>query len=896
MRARRNASVTVTEPMVAWAVRSGHLNERLTSWSTESLHTGRGLPGPCHEMSRTRLLLLLLAGLVLGFVAPVLGLPVTTTRTGGVEDPPGWDRIGRAVETTVELVAAGPGRVAVANPSLTAPEVFDAAKHVKSMQGFSSDPESGSFVSDGGGNLIIEGVFGDLNLKIESQTGSGEIRITRTTPLGAQVLTHSAQPGWVPVHVPSPSSTLVRQRLALLRPFTVPDGAIVSIGPHRVPDEAGHVSMTALAKTGVATVVHGWLLIGIAVLILVFCWAVGRVLMRQVDPPVAAAMVFGLCLLACLTNSLAYWLPIRWVAPLVLVAAGSVGLLAIGKTAARLRASFGRDLATVCGRLGLVLLPTLLVFWPVFTWGPWFAGGYKTDLYEYASLSSLAADHSLLSLRSLDHAQASGNITSGAGIVWRSIDSVTTSLVSQLFGLSTLGGFVVLGILLFLVFGVTVLAFARHGERPSLFLALVALLNPLLIALFLENYYSQYYFVALIPSFVLLVSWICTSPRILSSHSWAVASVAAAMIAVYPYFFALVAAAFVVILATATATRAAMRRLAVPVMVRTALLTNLALLPVLNYGKTQPLTTGLDRIARDLLLGPWGSTEVTEMLLGLRSYHWRLPLKTVDGLDASLMALLEVAGHSVAPSTIWATVIVGSIVVVAVIVGVRSGARQVETRLSVGVVVAFVAFGLIYGAIDHPYVMLKSLWVAAALVPIVVAGIQVPRRAVVPALIAGAALAALWATTLMADRIAWLLPLGGSLDRSLHLSVVPDLHRLSQELDGDRSDPAVMARGKQPLAGSDRDRVLAAFTVVLFRDADVACLTCRGTRIPVTLSCSTSTVASAATIGVDARKQVCGLPRRLEGAFQDVYSARDRDEFRSLRPPAGQAGKPPYPG
>ena len=95
----------------------------------------------------------------------------------------------------------------------------------------------------------------------------------------------------------------------------------------------------------------------------------------------------------------------------------------------------------------------------------------------------------------------------------------------------------------------------------------------------------------------------------------------------------------------------------------------------------------------------------------------------------------------------------------------------------------------------------------------------------------------------------------------------------SLELDDGESNPALMTRGGQPLAGSDRDRVLAAFTVVLFRDNDVDCLTCEGTHIPEALICPTDVIASAATVGLMPTPWSAGFPERLEGSFQDVYRA-----------------------
>ena len=226
-------------------------------------------------MSRARLFLAL--GLLLLLVTPVLGLPVTITRTGGSVNPPGWDRTGRAIETRVEIVTPGPGRVAVADPALVFPEVFDTAQLITSMQGFAADPASGVLASDGGGTLVIEGVFGDLDVNVEQEDGSGEIRVTRTTPLGTQEWIRSAetQPGWVRMQLPTPSSTLVSQRLSLLRPFNAPTGTTVTIGSRRVHVEQGRVSATALATTGLAAVLQGWLAHRRCQVIFMICWAVG---------------------------------------------------------------------------------------------------------------------------------------------------------------------------------------------------------------------------------------------------------------------------------------------------------------------------------------------------------------------------------------------------------------------------------------------------------------------------------------------------------------------------------------------------------------------------------------------------------------------------------------------
>ena len=187
----------------------------------------------------------------------------------------------------------------------------------------------------------------------------------------------------------------------------------------------------------------------------------------------------------------------------------------------------------------------MLAFFPILAWGPWFAGNFKTDLFEYATLSSFLQDHSLFDLRSLPEAQSSGVLTAGPGFVWRSIDSVVASLVSNVGGLTTIAGFTILGLALMILFGIGVADLGHGLGRARYVVVAMALLNPLFTSLYIENYFSQYFLVALIPGFLVTFVFLARAGtgKQMFGASLALSAQAAAMIAVYPYFFIVVAVA-----------------------------------------------------------------------------------------------------------------------------------------------------------------------------------------------------------------------------------------------------------------------------------------------------------------------------------------------------------------
>lgn len=822
---------------------------------------------------------MLTAAVIAAAILPTLFLPVTTTRLGSFEDVPNWNRTSRPEATRVVVTNSNDVYLVLNTPTLTFPEVFDPELATSDSPGVQWDANTGRLQVAPGGSLVIEGVFGDLVLEVPQQQRPVVV-ITQTTTTGGTrewridgLEMESGEPSVA--LIPSPTSVLSQQRPLFAQELEVGLDSSVAIGPRVVDVSDGRVSVTSLAKAAAFVVFEAWALLGLACLVLLVAWLAGRAILPDTRADAAAPVATGLSLGFVLVNTLAYWLPMRIVAA---VAGLAFAVLVAGRllthTSTAYWAVLRTDLPRLSVSLAIILIPTSLAFWPIWVWGRWFGGGYKTDLYEYASLSSLLQQESMWNLRESADAQASGNVTSGAGFVWRSIDSAAASWLSSVFGLSTLTGFVVLALALFMVYGLAAMSLARAVEGPiRRALAVIVLLNPLLPSLFLENYVSQYFFLALIPPSIVVLGFAWSTRTLRPSHTWAVAATAAALLSVYPYFAAVLAASFAAILLMRPESRSRMRRAILPIAGKTLLLMNLAILTVVNYGQTRVFEEGLDAIARNTLLSGWGRLEFSQFLLGIRSYHWRVPVQPTDGLDPSLLTILETAQIAVSPTAAFTLLSLASLVVIIAGMHPHLTRWSLEGRLLLAAVGGFASFGLLYGVLDRPYVSLKALWAAAALAPIVLIVAHYHRRGWTGGMLCGAImLGVAWALTLIADRTAWLLPLESSWTRSLHLSSVPGLSSTEQLLSSAGNGDVQLTRGQQPLLGSDRDRVVAAFTVVLVRDEELDCLNCEGNTIPEFLDCHSGPIDSI-SVGVDSRVSLCGARTRVDEAYQSYFAA-----------------------
>jgi hypothetical protein len=817
-----------------------------------------------------------LVALVL-FALSVAMVPVTQSRPLGPEEASAT-RVATPVPSRVVIAVSGSGTVVV-QPSLDMPEVFS-TELVESLGPFSANQQG--FTSVSPGSLTLSGTFGDLVLTFAAVPDAAGVTVERQSDGQTRTwrLTPEELGGGRTLQVPSPTARSSVSSAYLFTGTDVPAGTAVSVGAEPIRVDSGHYTALTALPTVAGAALRGWGILAAAVATICVLWLVGRALLRperptsgaRSVPTVAIGLSLGLAL--CLSNSLAYFISARTAAYVV----AALALVLVVVRYRRVVAGLRSEMSSLGTRVLWVLPAAVVAFFPMFYWGLWYAGQYRTDLYEYASLASIARDASLLDMRGLAEAQHSGILTAGAGFSWRSIDSIGGGVVSALTGLSTVPALTFLGLLLFLVNGIAVMDLtvgeARREtghRRVRLAIAALALFNPLLTALFVENYYSQFVFVALLPALVVAVRVVLVPgetehPKALT---WAVAALAGVMIAVYPYFFALAAVALAVAAMLRSDTRRAMGRLLWSIMWKVAVVVNLAVLTIINFGQVDEFERGLDAITRNVLIRGWGPLDLASMFGGLQSYQLRADVPEAE-VSGPLGALAGLANRASMPSTALLVLGLVALVVLLLSVDVRATLSSFQALAVYAVVLAWIAFCLYYGLGQRPYVMLKSGWVAAALVPSVIAVTRFHRPGRWAALVAvGAVAATAWLPTMVADRATWLVPLTGIVDRTSHVAVVPDLVAVRNAIEpGDR---VALVMGEEPLAGSDQDRVLLAQTEVLVRDIGAVCVNCVGGNPPPPVDCAVARPDVVVTVGVTGGVGAgCGLSRR-SGTLADVY-------------------------
>jgi hypothetical protein len=679
-----------------------------------------------------------------------------------------------------------------------------------------------------------------------------------------------ADTGTKDLALPTAEDVQVRKTSYLFRVPDVGPGDQVYVGERLL--EVGDGLAASLLGSVALTAGRAWLLVIGAVLLLGLCLLVGAVTLRllgvdQAPPSVNAGLGFGL--LAISANTLAYFVPIPVTAVILVLGLGILGLVAYRR---RVLEGGALPSLTSASKTLLVVIPLAMVaFFPVLGWGPWFAGNFKTDLFEYATLSSLLQDHSMFEMRTLIEAQSSGNVTSGAGFVWRSIDSVAASLISGVGGLTTLAGFTVLGLVLTMLFGIGVADLAGRAGRASYVVVALALLNPLFTSLYMEDYFSQFFLVAMIPGFIVSLAFLVTTEagKARVGASIALSAQAAAMIAVYPYFFAVIGVAALIGVLSFREHRAVIKGVFAQVVLVTLIMVNLAWMTVIRFSETSVFEEGLDAITRNVLLAGFGRLDIAEFLLGFRSYHWRDSGLSLAGLGDLGLGAAQWARMAAEPAQWWLAIGLVALVVILFLIDYRRSLASVTGRVTLAVALAWVLFSGLYLFLGRPYVSLKGIWTGAALAPLLLAVAVWRPRAQRIALGFVAVLAVLWATTAVADRINWLIPNPGSAVRSSHVAAVPDLVLADQVL-ASVGGPVSMVRGEQPLAGTDFERVLATHSTILIRDHDLTCVNCVGFRPPDSVACPTAGGGMVIIVGRSGQSSVCELPMAAAGPYMEL--------------------------
>jgi hypothetical protein len=356
--------------------------------------------------------------------------------------------------------------------------------------------------------------------------------------------------------------------------------------------------------------------------------------------------------------------------------------------------------------------------------------------------------------------------------------------------------------------------------------------------------------------------------------SIALSAQAAAMIAVYPYFFAVIGAAALIGVLTFREHRTLIRNVFTQVLVVTVVMVNLAWMTVIRFGETRIYDEGLDAITRNVLLAGFGRVDIAEFLLGFRSYQWRDAGLSLEGVGDLVLRAGEWARLAVEPSQWWLAIGVGALAALLFLIDFKRSLASVTGRVTLAVALAWVLFSGAHLLLGRPYVSLKGIWTGAALAPLLLAVAVWRPRAQRIALGFVAVLAVLWATTVVADRVYWLLPNPGSAVRSSHVAAVPDLVLADQVL-ASVGGPVSMVRGEQPLAGTDFERVLATHSTILIRDHDLTCVNCVGFRPPASVACPTAGRGMLILVGRSGQSSVCELPMAAEGPYMELRNSNE---------------------
>jgi len=836
---------------------------------------------------RLRSVGLLAIAAVLAFLVTLLLVPVTfsTPTPPPADQATAWVRIPQPVESRV-VIEQTEDAVTVVALELTRPEGFT-QRLVESSVGWRYDAETQRWTATGPGRLVIEGVFADLAVVLVGETTAPGVTITRTGPAGRtppEFLEAPSGPGFTRTVIASPgdryeSTKPLARALMRLDDLAHDDVSAHAAGVAVTPRQLSEHGVRSLLGASTVAVGSGVALFGVALLIMLFGWALGRSLDRSDRRGLTTTilrMTAGVMLLAILINSLAYLMATRWAALLAVVVALAV-IATRGRSILRVGAAI--DEFRMVTRAGVWLVPGLIIgFLPAFFWGARWVGNFNTDIYEYSTLASIARDHSLFAMQNLPLAQASGTLTSGAGISWRSIDSLAVAAASFLPGVNVVQGFAIVALVLFLLAGLAAVAIAAEtgGGRWHRATVGLSLLAPLFLGLYIEGYYSHYFFIALVPLLV-LGAWISVrqqEPGWLRLPEVATMATSAAMIAVYPYFAAVVFVALGGSLLVSPRGRAFLRRRGVIMTAGAIALTNFAFLTVLNYGDTTINQDSLNAIARGTLLAPFTNTQIAGLSAGVVPYQWHPA--DVQGhpwmgpLGSALWNLGE--GARTMSPLFWGALVIIAAAGIAAATRWRATLRSFPALTWTLTVAFFAAMTLVLATSGHVYSALKAGWTAAALLPLITATLVIrPNRAVI-GFVVMLPMALLWTRASVVDRTEYLIPRAAPVvQQESHSSVELDIALLRPAIDGASS--VAVVEGPEPLGGSDKDRVAHAHTLVVLREMGIECVGCETeiASLAASPSCPTEPVQAVIVIGRTAQDQLCGRSLAARGDVIEVF-------------------------
>lgn len=806
-------------------------------------------------------------------------VPVTLTASSGVSGESVaaglWERQAQPAMTRITLRAQG--TVRFNPPALTWPQRFQTTL-IEERGAFQFDEQSGQFVAEAGKPMILRGYLADFTLVLAAGS-TGSLQLRRISD--GQRTSARATPSDPVAALPSPDARYRRTTSFAWR--TIPAG----LADPATADLSARIGAEELSLAGLNEVplgraigpaslraITGWAVVLLAGAVLLVCWLLGRAMDpddSSAAPRQAGRMAVGFGSAAVLMNSLSYWIPAGLAAWIVLSAAAAFVIWRLARMPSG--ASRLAGLGAVGRLLGLTAIPAAVMFFPTLLWGLQYAGEYKTDLFEYMNLASIVRDHPLLSMQALPEAQAAGTLTSGAGVTWRSVDSVVASGLSAIFPIPTVGAFALLGPVLFGLYATALLGLRHRNPagRVGDAITLLALLAPAFVGLYVENYLSHYFFIALVPAVVLLLAlrldaWPSREPYLTVSLGITVAVLGAA----YPYFLVVLAVGLAAAFVTSRERIPAVIRVGPAVLLTALVSMNLALMTVVNYSRTEIYQQALNGIARFVLLAPYSPAQQIFLAGGFVPYQWRgWPVGAAPYMGTPGGQVWSLADWSSNSAWLYTVLLIVFLTSVLAALAWRRSLRDVAFAASVGVLLVWTAFAVAQMTQAAPYVALKSAWTAVAFAPLILSSAMWRPRGRWFVLIMISLMTVIWLRTDAADRVNWLVPGSTALEANSPTTIVEDITGASAQMEG--AESMAMFAGEGPLAGSDLDRIAAAHMRTAARDLGIECPNCDSGAANLEQITCNGLGDVVILVGPSNRSVVCGKERVFDGSIVEVY-------------------------
>ena len=781
--------------------------------------------------------------LSIAFLVLVLISPVSFERESSQgpvdENSFQWERISKSIESSVSVTTEQRGTLGVKFVGVF-PETID-----KSLVRVVPDQPR---ISSEDGHLCqspcsfqFSGVFSDLVIQVTDLNTVESFLVTRMSENSTVTFDFSIDDGdffRVPSYEHSFKRTVTLGE-SLIQPFFSPGSVEI------YPSSVGNAEIVPGLENPIPTLIvgavknifEGLLVLGKAGLVLLLAYTISvlvwpKAKMATQSPGLRIAA--GFALVALVSNSLSYVVPVSWVAAIL---PGIAFVLFLFRFM-RKKITFSiltSHLLTFWSAVKLPYLFASLLFFPIFFWGTRFVGSYKTDLYEYVNLVSFLRGNSLRDLRSVPDVELAGGFTAGAGFEWRSIDSVSAALVGELTFSYSRDAVLILSIVLFLIFCTTLFDLAGSSPRAKLFLT-VGLLSPAFVGLFLENYLSHYYFVALIPAVALALRPVEVPEHGLGLFRLGASDVQlslllAVSVAVYPAF-----SIFVLFGALGAIGIMHRKRLMLALIKATSVgaasigFLNLGLFSIGGLISADNYRDGLDGITRWILLEPY--TTISDGIVlsaGGLGYQLRYPDQNepyMGNVWGSLWPILE---------ALWVRRLDGVLILVFALFLLAAvfSVPKLSKRLQVELYFSALLFGLIgVGAlvaiaIGHLYLPFKLVWTLVALVPLIFVFLghqeRIPQKAATILLLP---LMFLWGVVGVGEKLHWVMNRDGGSALRTHTPLERDISHVRVALENDRTNTVEIVLGDQYLKGSDQDRILVNQISADVRDLGLSCRGC----------------------------------------------------------------------